>query len=179
MTDTAEMIAPTPERIAHAMGLMEAPEINQRVQRRAYQAQSIVARMHTDGKISDECLRAFQRFDTDWSVGHAVPSAIAGYGERIASASSDGGEHAEVRKIVAKQRSDQALASIGSPHGQRALMMAVAPRQADATSTLRPYTLEEIGRACSTCRDRAQAMAAGMVTLRDALYQLHLHYDEG
>jgi hypothetical protein len=178
MTDT-QTIAPTPERIAHAMGLMDAPEVTQSREIRAYKQASLVARLHKAGKLSDECLKAFERFDDDWHVGNAVPSGVGGYGERIAGASPDGGEHAEVRKLLAKRRADEAEASIGSPSARRALRMIVGPRRDDPTCTLRPYTVEDIGRMACGMHNRVQAIAAGTTTLRDMLWQLHLHYDEG
>lgn len=175
MTD-ALTIAPTPERMQHAGALIEEPEVNQHRARRAFRVVSLVASMHARGSINDDCLRAFERFEQDWAVAHRVPSAVAPYGERFGSA-SDMDDTSQVRKDNARRRSAEAMHAIGSPHARRALLMAVCPRPADATSTMRPYSLEEIGRACSTYTSKMHAVTVGNVVLRDALWQLHLHYE--
>jgi hypothetical protein len=137
-----------------------------------------VAGLHSRGSIDDRCLTAYQRFERDWETGHRSPSCVAGYGERLTSAGdmADGGE---IKKANAYRRSRKALEALGSPHAKLALMMLVSVRPADAISTVRPYSLEEIGRACSSYTARVAAITAGSIVLRDALYQLHLHYDEG
>jgi hypothetical protein len=167
-------MSPMRERIAHAAGLIDAPEVNQARSRRAWRLVPLVEAMHRDNKISDDCLKAYARFEHDWAVANRTSSGIGSYGERINS-TRDGDGIGELRKAAAHRRIETAQQSIGSPHGRKALVMAVTSKH----ETSLPHTLEDIGRACSTCANRAQAVAAGMATLRDALYQLHQHYDEG
>lgn len=173
MTDAVEAMAPTAERIARAAGLIEAPVINQARSRRAWRLVPLVEAMHRDNKISDDCLKAYVRFEGDWTIANRTSSGIGSYGERICS-SDDLDDTAEIRKAVARRRITIAQNSIGSPHGRKALIMAVTSKH----ETSLPHTLDDIGRACGVTNG-PQARAAGMATLRDALYQLHLHYDEG
>lgn len=178
MTATMELVAPTRERLEHAKGFAEAPEVNQTTMRRAWRILPLVLSLYRQDKIDADCIQAYERFAEDWEVGNRSSFKIASYGERIGSA-SDIDDTAEIRKANAYRRARNALDSIGSPHARRALMMTVASRPADAISTMRPYTIEEIGRLCCGVNNKPQAIAAGMTTLRDALYQLRLHYDEG
>lgn len=173
MTDLVDTIAPTPERMRHAGAFLERPTIDQRTERRAHRVVGLVYTLHRDGKLSDECWRAHARFEQDWTTGNRTSSAIGGYGERIGG--HDGSDRGEIRKTLAWQHAADALASLASPHARRAVVMSVTA----STTNARPYTLEEIGRECSHCRDAAQARTAGAVTLRDALWQLHKHYEPG
>lgn len=173
MTDVAEAIAPTAERISRAAGMIEAPVVNQTRSRRAWRLVPLVEAMHREGKISDDCLKAYVRFEGDWTIANRTSSGIGSYGERI-RASDDTDGTSELRKAIARKRITAAQDSIGSPHGRKALLMSVTSKH----ETSLPHTLDDIGRACGVANG-PQARAAGMATLRDALYQLHLHYDEG
>ena len=169
MTGAIETVAPTRERIKRAAGLIDAPQVTQQHQRRAWRLVPLVLALHREGKIGRECLTAHERFEEDWAIADRTPSGVGSYGERMGGDHVEGGE---LRKIAARRRMERALAAIGSPHGRRALVMSVS-----ATATGMPYPLAQIGRACGS-RNRPQAIAGGTATLRDALYQLHQHYDE-
>ena len=178
MTELAEIITPTPERLAHAGQLLELPHVDQRTRRYAHRVVGVVYTLHRDGKVSDQCYRAHETFALDWERANRVSSAIASYGERI-GAIGDAGELAELRKVAAWRRTADALASVASASGRMALVMTVSPRKADAVSTVRPYTLEEIGREVSHFRTRSQATAAAFSVLDSALWQLHRFYEPG
>lgn len=171
-----EMLAPTPERVRHAAGLMEPPVVDQRTDRRAWRLTSIVARMHSDGLIDDGCLQAYEGFATDWTIANSTPSSIGAYGEQT-SRTVKNEEARELHKMAAYGRTERALARIGCPRARLALVMAVSPRPSDDTATERPYSLEDIGRACGQ-RNRPQAKVAGEAHLAAALYQLSIGHTE-
>ena len=169
-----DTIALTPERERHAGAFLEQPVIDQRTNRRVHRIVGLVYTLHRDGKLSDECWRAHARFEADWTTANRTSSAIGGYGERIGS-SSDTSDRVEIRKSLAWRHAADALASLASPHARRALIMSVTACPTGG----RPYSLEEIGRECSHCSDKAQARTAAAITLRDALWHLHKHYEPG
>lgn len=178
MTEYAETIAPTPERMRHAGAYLERPHIDQRTHRTAHRVVGLVYTMHRDGKLPDECWRAHERFAADWETANRTSSAIGGYGERIGG-SLGMSDTAEIRKALCWQRAGDAIASVASERGRRALVMSVSARPADEISTARPYTLEEIGRATSHYRASKEARASAMATLESALWQLHRFYEPG
>lgn len=176
MTDAAvaEFSRPTPERLAQAGDLMEHPEVNQRIQRRAHRAISLVCGMHSRGAIDDQCLRAYERFETDWMVANRMPAITANYTD-ARGRSDQFEEQQEIRKSNAVRRVTAAANAIGSPHARRALEMLVSANP----NTRMPWKLDDIGRACSDYGSRVCAITAGTVVIRDMLYQLRLHYEEG
>jgi hypothetical protein len=173
MTELADTIALTPERERHAGAFLERPHVDQRTERRAHRVVGLVYALHRDGKLPDECFAAHGRFEQDWTTANRTSSAISGYGERIGG--HDGSDRGEIRKSMAWGHANSALDALASDEARRAVLMSVTVSPAGG----RPYTLEEIGQQCSHFRTKDQARAAGMITLRDALYQLHKHYEPG
>ena len=172
MTEQVELLGPTVERLRHAKGLVEPPEVTRTRTRRAWRLGSIVEAMNRDGVVEDRCLQDFERFEEDWAMANSAPPCTALYGDKV-DGTKDPHGRAELSKANARRRVEAALSSIGSPHGRLALMMAVV----ESGGNCRPHTMEEIGRACSSSRNRVQAVVAGRMVLREALYQLRVHYD--
>lgn len=178
MTDSAfATIGPTAERIAHAGGLMEMPEITQRVQRRHHRVLSLVDGMHARGHLDEDCVMAYRRFERDWSLANSSPACVAAYGERIGG-KGDGDETRDERKAAANARVTGALHAIASPMARRALVMAVSSRPADGISTVRPYSLDEIGRSCTSFASKMTSISAATALLHTVLHQLHRYYAE-
>jgi len=175
MTDLADTIAPTPERMRHAGAFLERPTIDQRTERRAHRVVGLVYTLHRDGKLSDECWRAHARFEEDWTTANRTSSAIGGYGERVGG--HDGSDRAEVRKMLAWKHTQDALNAMSRPKYRLALELSVTAKE--GTFPVRPHDAEDIGRMITGRKHPQQARAAGQEIIEEALWQLHKHYGPG
>ena len=166
-----EATAPTLERVRHlSAGAMESPAVDQKSERRAYRIKGVVEILVSRGSLDEDCLQTFRRFETDWLTANSVPSGVGGYGERI-SGTFDRQERAEIRKVLAKNRTEDALEAIPTPWARTAVVMAAQGEDG--------VKLETIGRACSSYASRPAAIAAAYSALREALFHLRRHYEEG
>jgi len=169
MTDTAEMIAPTAERLARARGLIDAPEVSQTKVRRSYRIMPLVEGLHARGKIEKEQLDAYLTFERDWLVGNRMPACIAAYGERVGS-KADISEQTEIRKFNAARRVEQALAAIGDERSRQRMAIELV------VSGGEDVDLEYVGKRCTAYTGRVPAITAGLILLQEALHRLHVHY---
>lgn len=177
MSEMFETIAPTKQRLAKVKSGLRSPTTDQKQSRRAWQIVSIVETMFSNGRISAECRNAFDRFVEDWVKATYHPSRISQYGTQAVSRTPlsqmtddaiDKMSVADDAREFAKGRVSGALNAVGGL-GRDALMLAMRE----------DLDMQSLGVELSGYRGKMQAQAAAAVILRDALYRLHIHYDEG
>lgn len=173
-----DIMPPTLERLRKIKTDVESPVTDQKRKRNAWRIVPLPETMFKTGRISRNCYDAYERFEKDWDRAQFTPSCIAKYGQGFASGTPvaqmldeamQRAEVRDVRRVAAIDRTAHAFAAIGTPSGQRAVYMLVS----------QDVTLEEIGRECSGYLGKMQALAAGTTVIRESLYRLFLHYDEG
>lgn len=174
MGTATALVGPTRERVRKASDF-EAPVTDQKRRRVHWRMLSTAETMHNAGKLSDEQLNAFKRFERDLSESQSGRRVIARYG---AEAGTGGtpllqlSEYALTALSPEERRSDaydyikRALAAVGEPRSVELLIVA-------ATEDM---TLESLGRSVLCIGNKAQATAAAQRTLQTATYALAQHY---
>lgn len=178
MTETIEVLqTPTTERLRHGRHMhVDAPLVDQRVERRAWRLVNVVEIMHRKGKIDDRRWSAWERFERDWNRASIAPSIIAKYGERAgvggtpvsqmtAEALSKAGAMDDWR-MAAIDRVSGALLATTLPRIQRAMVMVVSEE----------CNLEQIGRAICSLRSREQCIAVAGAAIEDGLWLIYQYY---
>lgn len=151
-----DTLAPTPEQLGRWH--VDAPSVDQKVNRSYFRRVTLIERMERMGVLRDEQAAAWRRWHFDYEQASRVPSGVGGYGQRI------GGAYSELDpldlKNVYHHRTLSALDAIGAKHREVLLSLAVDEWM----------TLKELGAVLNCGRIRASS------GVREALYALHLHY---
>lgn len=165
-----DTIAPTKERIARANFGVEAPEVTQRADRRAYIVRDIWSDLHRRGQITPEEAEAGKRFAAHLEIAYRGRSITPSYGTRLAegtpvgqlSASAADADAARVIDYVTLHKDAKAILP---PTGRIALLLACEGKN-----------LAQIGRLIATYRDDNRAVVAAVITIKTALELLSSHY---
>lgn len=165
-----DTIAPTAERVRHALYGIDGPEVSRSADRRAHRVRDIFADMHRRGHITAEDRDVGETFVAIMVKAYPERYARVSYGERfaegtpasqLASGIVDG-----IGRAVDHHAAHQAsLAAIPTESCRAAIMLA-----AHGTS------LTEIGRLLGGYRDEPRASATGRTRVQIALEALGDHY---
>lgn len=165
-----DTIAPTIERIAQAAFGIDAPEIGQRVDRRAYAIRDIFADLRRRGQISDEEMAAGRRFAEHLEKAYRGRSITPSYGQRFAEGTpvsqlAGAAADADNARVIDYVRLHMDARDSLPPSSRMAIMLA-------CEST----TPAAIGRMVAAYRDSNRAAAAGVAYIKSGLEILAHHY---
>lgn len=183
MAVTESLIGPTVERMAKAKDLeIHAPITDQKTRRLNWRITGVVDTLFRSKQISEDVFGSFERFERDLMRASHHDRVIASYSAGAASGSSlrsdqlaswafDASEVRAARKEASVQKVLGIAREIGWPDRTLALWMAALPRPDGG-----PFTLAEIGAACSDYAIKAQREAVAKTYLMEALDTAHWCY---
>lgn len=165
-----DTISPTKERIARASFGVEAPEVTQRAERRAYIVRDIWSDLQRRGQITLEEMEAGKRFAAHLEIAYRGRSITPSYGTRLAegtpvgqlSATAADNDAARVIDYVTLHKDAKAILP---PSGRISLLLACEGK-----------TLAQIGRMIANYNDDNRAVVAAVVSIKSALELLSSHY---
>ncbi len=160
-----ETISPTRERLAKSEH-WETPENTRETKRATYRTVGVVESMRKRGWLTEEQALAFERFERHARRAAACPSGIGSYVERRGGTESTAIAGPIDRRIYASDHVRMALASIGYPAAELALVQAA----------LEDTSLENIGREIGREGNKVQAITSGKTLLQIGTHRLAVHY---
>lgn len=165
-----DTIAPTKERIARASFGVEAPEVTQRTDRRAYIVRDIWSDLHRRGQITPEEAEAGKRFAAHLEIAYRGRSVTPSYGTRLAEGTPVGqlsasAAEADAARVIDYVRLHQDAKEALRPTARMAVMLACDGK-----------TLAQIGKVIGGHNDPKKAQAHAHGVLKVALELLASHY---
>ena len=164
-------VGPTPERVAKASGV-DVPIVDQTRRRQAFRMVDVVETMRRDGRLRDESVAAFRKFEREVALSRLTSVQIGMYGDYVAGGSrlvaqiEGDGMSPEERRQEAHARLAQARMFIGEPRTVEALM----------TIATEETSLEKIGRGILMIGNKTAAIAAAARTVQIGTYALAMLY---
>ena len=165
-----DIISPTKERITRASFGVEAPEVTQRADRRAYIVRDIWSDLHRRGQITPEEMEAGKRFAAHLELAYRGRSITPSYGTRLAEGTPVGQLSATAADADAARVIDYVVL-----HKQAMTALPPSPRLA-MTLACDGKTLAQIGKVLAGHNDQKKAQAHAHGLLKAALELLSSHY---
>lgn len=165
-----DTLAPTKERIDRASFGVEAPEVTQRAERRAYIVRDIWSDLHRRGQITPEEAEAGKRFAAHLEIAYRGRSVTPSYGTRLAEGTPVGqlsasAADADAARVIDYVRLHTDAKAVLPQTGRIALLLACDGK-----------TLAQIGRLVAPYRDDNRAVTAAVMAIKTALELLSSHY---
>lgn len=164
-------VGPTPERVAKATGV-DVPIVDNKRRRQAFRMVDVIESMHRQGRLREEGVAAFRKFERDLATAYASSPLLSRYGEQT------GGRGTPLSQLTSdilcpeERRADAindvhcAAVAVGEPRTVESLL-AIATRE---------VSLELIGRTILLVGNKTAAIAAAGRTVQIGTYSLAMHY---
>jgi len=164
-------VGPTPERVAKATGV-DVPIVDQTRRRQAFRMVDVIEAMSRDGRLRQEGVAAFRKFERALATANASGVLLSRYGAEAGGSGTPLSQLAtdllcpEERRAEAVSDVHFAVLAVGEPRTVEVLL-AIATQEA---------SLEQMGRRILLIGNKTAAIAAAARTVQMGTYALALHY---